>query len=99
MIIDFPKTIGETYGMKKIKEFTVHKTCRFCNSKNVLKVIDLGRMPLAGGFLKNESEFKLEKKYPLNLLFCKDCYLLQTSVSINPDVLFKNYFYFSSAVK
>lgn len=83
--------------MKK-KEFTKYKTCRICNSPTI-KAIDLGRMPLAGGFLKNKSYFKTEKKYPLELTFCKKCYLLQTSIAIRSDILFKNYFYFSSYIR
>ncbi len=81
------------------KEYKVYKKCRFCGSKNVREVIDLGKVPLAGGFLKNKNDFKSEKKYPLVLAFCKDCYLLQNTISINPEVLFKKYFYFSSSIK
>lgn len=94
--------IGEkTYGnMKKRPEYKVYKSCRFCFSKKVLTVVDLGVMPLAGGFLTKKSQFKKEKKYPISLLFCKNCYLLQTSISVNPDILFKkDYFYHSSAIK
>lgn len=79
-------------GVKK------YNSCRFCMSSNLLKVINLGKMPLAGGFIKNRGGFTREKKYPLALNFCKDCYLLQTSISINPDILFKKYFYFSSTI-
>lgn len=83
---------------KMNKDFIKYSRCRFCNSKNIVKTIDLGKMPLAGGFLK-ANDIKKEKKYPLNLNFCKDCYLLQTNISINPDRLFKRYFYFSSKIK
>lgn len=82
------------------KNYQLFKWCRFCNSSNVLKVVDLGKMPLAGGFIKDKSFFKTEKKYPIALNFCKDCYLIQTSIAINPNILFRqNYFYYSSAIK
>ncbi len=81
------------------KDYKRYKNCRFCHSKNVEKVIDLGIVPLAGGFLTNKNQFKIEKKYPLQLNFCKDCFLLQVNISINPNILFKNYFYFSSNIK
>lgn len=99
MIIVLIKTIGEKrFGMNS--SYKTFKTCRFCNSKEVIKVIDLGKMPLAGGFIKNKKDLKKEKKYPISLNFCKKCYLLQTSVAINPDILFRsNYFYHSSAIK
>ena len=79
----------------------VYKTCRFCFSENVVPVIDLGDMPLAGGFIKKgtkKSEFHKEKFYPLVINFCKDCYLLQVNSAVDADILFKNYFYFSSSI-
>jgi len=83
---------------RALGEFIQRKSCRFCESNNLVKVLDFGVVPLAGGFLK-KSEFQNEKFYPLELNFCKDCYLLQVSNVIPAEVLFKNYFYFSSAIK
>lgn len=82
---------------KLIGEYKYFDYCRFCESKNVQKVIDLGNMPLAGGFIRTKKI--LEKFYPLQLNFCQNCFLLQVNSSINPDSLFKNYFYFSSSIK
>ncbi len=73
--------------------------CRFCRSKNLTNIIDLGLMPLAGAFIRDKS-FKNEKMYPLNLLYCNDCSLVQVKEVISPDILFKNnYFFFSSSIK
>lgn len=83
---------------KPLGEFTQRITCRFCESKNLVKVLDFGVVPLAGGFLQ-ESEFSNEKFYPLELNFCKDCCLVQVSNVVPGEVLFKNYFYFSSVIK
>lgn len=80
-------------------EYKVYKNCRFCGSKKTEKVIDLGKTPLAGGFIKNIKDFDKEKKYPLELRFCMKCFLVQNTYSINPKVLFRNYFYFSSSIK
>jgi len=82
---------------KPLGEFIQRTTCRFCESKNLVEVLNLGIVPLAGGFLK-ENEFANEKFYPLALNFCKDCNLLQVSNVVSAEVLFKNYFYFSSAI-
>lgn len=84
---------------KKIGKYKHFKACRFCFSRNVKKVIDIGYLPLAGGFLKSKKYFNSEKFYPLELNFCTNCLLLQTSNVIDADTLFKNYFYFSSKIK
>lgn len=83
---------------KQIGQFTQRTNCRFCESKNLVKILNFGNVPLAGGFLKEEN-FSNEKFYPLELNFCKDCFLIQVSNVVPAEVLFKNYFYFSSAIK
>lgn len=87
---------------KRTGEHKYFLNCRFCFSANVEAVINLGFMPLAGRFFKKgttKEELEKEKFYPLILHFCKDCYLLQVNSSIEPNILFKNYFYFSSSIK
>ncbi len=61
-------------------------------------VMDFGAMPLAGGFLKAE-QFSEEKLYPLHVSYCRACTLVQVPQAIPPATLFKDYFYFSSAIK
>lgn len=83
---------------KSIGEFKERKTCRFCGGGNLAEVLDLGVVPLAGGFLK-EKAFLREKYFPLSLNFCQDCYLVQVSKVVAADTLFReNYFFFSSAI-
>jgi methylation protein EvaC len=72
--------------------------CAFCQSKNLSDVINFGDFALAGGFLKKE-QIPTEKKYPLVIVFCRDCYAVQVRDHIDPEVLFKTDFYFSSAIK
>ncbi|OIP57769.1 MAG: hypothetical protein COX79_04310 [Candidatus Levybacteria bacterium CG_4_10_14_0_2_um_filter_36_16] len=86
---------------KQIGSYKYYDYCRFCKSKKISSVIDLGYVPLAGGFLKNINKESLTKEffYPLTLSFCQNCYLLQTSNVINKDILFKNYYYNSSSIK
>lgn len=71
--------------------------CRFCNSDELSLIIDFGDVALAGGFIISE-QFQLEKKYPLQLYFCQNCYLLQIINRIEPEILFREYFYYSSAI-
>lgn len=83
---------------KHIGEYKHYTYCRFCESKKIVKVIDLGLVPLAGGFLKSQDDFTTELFYPLEIYFCKKCFLLQSINVINKDTLFKDYFYHSSAI-
>jgi len=59
--------------------------------------MDFGRVALAGGFLTSE-QFENEQKYPLRLFFCDDCCAVQVVDKISADVLFQDYFYFSSSI-
>ncbi|MBI5122693.1 class I SAM-dependent methyltransferase [Candidatus Roizmanbacteria bacterium] len=79
--------------------YNFYSLCRSCGKKLSKPVIDLGEVPLAGGFLTSKKQFTKEKLYPLTLSFCSNCYLLQTNQVINSSTLFKNYFYFSSKIK
>ena len=82
-----------------VGSYKVLTRCRFCKSKNLTNIIDLGLMPLAGAFIKDKN-FKNEKLYPLNLLYCNDCSLVQVKEVISPDTLFKNnYFSFLHLLK
>ena len=60
-------------------------------------VMDFGHVALAGGFLKPE-QFDKERKFPLRVYFCNDCYAVQVVDKVPADVLFHNYFYFSSSI-
>ncbi len=82
----------------QIGTYTHHTTCRCCEGSNLVKVMDFGNMPLAGGFLRKD-QIATEKLYPLHVSFCRDCTLVQVPQAIPPETLFKDYFYFSSAIK
>jgi len=73
------------------------KYCGFCESGSVELVMDFGEMALAGGFL-NKADIPGEPKFPMRLFFCAKCYAVQLMDIVSPDVLFRNYFYFSSAI-
>ena len=71
------------------------KYCAGCDETDFLSVLSLGEVPLAGVFPLKE-ELENESKYPLNLLFCKKCSLVQTDSFIEPQILFEDYRYISS---
>ena len=74
------------------------KFCRLCNSKNLKKVIDLGRTPLANAYSKVKISKKL-KRYPLGLKYCFNCGHLQLTHSIKPSKMFSNYLYKTNTSK
>jgi SAM-dependent methyltransferase len=59
-------------------------------------VLDLGLQPLANNLLRPEDLAKPEPRFPLRLLVCQDCWLMQIAELIPPVELFTEYFYFSS---
>ncbi len=70
--------------------------CRICSNKNLEKFLSLGESPLANNFLKKEDLEKGEPKFPLELVFCSTCNLVQLSYVVDPELMFKNYVYVSS---
>jgi methylation protein EvaC len=71
--------------------------CAFCRATDLTEIIDFGDVALAGGFLK-ESSFSAEPKFPLRVSFCPSCYAVQVPDKVDPNILFTDYFYFSSAI-
>jgi len=59
-------------------------------------ILDLGRTPLANALLTSEQLAKPEDTYPLKLVFCRHCTLVQITETISPESLFREYFYLSS---
>lgn len=59
-------------------------------------VLSLGRTPLANSLLLPEQLEQPELTYPLDLVFCPNCTLLQITETVPPEQLFREYVYFSS---
>src|SRR2546421_2130411 len=84
---------------QRLGESTRRKTCRFCEGTDLVTVLDFGTVPLAGAFL-TEGQIREEKRYPLQLQFCRRCTLVQVSDVIPKEILFQqNYFFHSSAIR
>lgn len=73
-------------------------TCRACAGTELVKFLDLGDMPLAGGFLESAAAAAEERLYPLQVFVCAVCGLVQILDVIDPDVLFTQYCFSSSTV-
>jgi hypothetical protein len=59
-------------------------------------VIDLGATPLANALIDPAAADRPEPRYPLQVVFCKDCSLVQITETVPPEALFTDYVYFSS---
>ncbi len=71
--------------------------CRHCHSPLSLPLIDLGSAPPSNAYLTAQDLLKPEVWYPLRLLVCESCWLVQTADVVAATALFNpDYAYFSS---
>ena len=70
--------------------------CRSCESTRLELILSLGRTPLANALLKPDELSKPEPRFPLDLVFCADCALVQITETVPPEQLFSHYLYLSS---
>ncbi len=70
--------------------------CRSCGAGELRMVLSLGETPLANALLSAEQFDLPEQTYPLNLVFCSQCSLVQITETVSPEQLFRDYVYFSS---
>lgn len=70
--------------------------CRSCGSSRLEPILSLGSTPLANRLLTRKQIEEPEPVYPLDLVFCTDCALVQITETVPPEVLFRDYLYFSS---
>lgn len=71
--------------------------CRHCGAELRLPFIDLGSSPPSNAYLTREQLQAPEKRYPLRVLVCERCWLVQTEDYVGAGELFNDdYAYFSS---
>lgn len=71
-------------------------SCRSCGGTGLLPVLSLGETPLANSLRTREELSEPEPRFPLDLVFCPTCSLVQITQSVSPERLFGDYLYFSS---
>jgi SAM-dependent methyltransferase len=72
-------------------------SCRHCSATLSLELIDLGSSPPSNSYLTAELLFAPEKTYPLRIMVCERCWLVQTLDFAQADEFFSSeYAYFSS---
>ena len=71
--------------------------CRHCNSEVTLPLIDLGSAPPSNAYLTKVTMHRPEKWFPLKVLVCESCWLVQAEAYSRAAELFNDeYAYFSS---
>ena len=72
--------------------------CRMCRSEKLVEFLNLGMQPLANSFLSNTAGADNEPMYPLRVMYCTVCNLCQLGEVVDPEILFRDYVYFSSGM-
>ena len=73
--------------------------CRSCKSTDsFVTILDLGKQAWCNNFLIKE-ELGDENKYPLKLVYCKKCNMLQLTYTVPKQIMFKNHDYLSGTTK
>ncbi|HEY7204603.1 MAG TPA: class I SAM-dependent methyltransferase [Methylomirabilota bacterium] len=71
-------------------------TCRACGEGGLRPILSLGRTPLANALLTEQELNQPEATFPLDLVFCSACSLVQITETVPPEILFREYAYLSS---
>ena len=71
--------------------------CRHCQADLTISMVDLGSAPPSNAYLTRQTLLVPEKYFPLRVLVCTQCWLVQTEDYAQADELFSSdYAYFSS---
>jgi SAM-dependent methyltransferase len=74
-----------------------HETgCRSCGDSALAPILSLGEVPLANAIRRPDELGSPEPRFPLDLVFCRSCSLVQITETVPPQQLFGDYPYFTS---
>src|SRR5262245_17882332 len=77
-------------------EVTAITGCRACGAAPLLPVLSLGLTPLANALIRPDAPDRPDPRYPLDVVRCPACSLVQLSITVAPELLFRDYVYLSS---
>lgn len=63
-------------------------TCQVCNSKKLHTILDLGHQPLCDSLLTKEMLNQSEKTYPLRMIWCENCTLVQIDYCVSGEEVY-----------
>jgi len=70
--------------------------CRLCGAGLTRAFVDLGMSPLCESYLSADGVDSPEVFYPLRVLLCEECLLVQLPAYVSGEHIFSDYAYFSS---
>jgi len=70
--------------------------CRLCGHRVEDTFVDLGMSPLCESILSHDQLDAMEQYFPLHVLVCRNCFLVQLREYVNAANIFSDYAYFSS---
>ena len=70
--------------------------CRVCDANDWAPVVSFGPMPLANAYLDPAPSYPAERQYPLNVIACRNCWLVSLDHVVDPEILYRDYLYVSS---
>jgi SAM-dependent methyltransferase len=72
------------------------ESCRACGATELAPIMSLGAQPLANALVEPEAAPDHDQRFPLDLVLCRSCALVQITETVPPERLFGHYLYFSS---
>ena len=70
--------------------------CRLCSNKKLLKIYSFGNLFVSNFVSKRDTNKGI--KAPLNLVYCKNCKLLQLQHSAPQEILYKKFYWYRSGI-
>ncbi len=70
--------------------------CRLCGEALTQSFVDLGMSPLCESYVTRNQLDEMEAYYPLQVMVCGRCFLVQLKEYVSPADIFSEYAYFSS---
>ncbi len=75
-----------------------NKSCLSCNLSDLEVIYDFGLLPLVNSYF-NKEDINKEEKFPLELFYCKHCWLVQLGYFPDPKKMYNEYHHISGASK
>ncbi len=80
-----------------MKNYILITSCRVCHSKKLTPVVKIKPQYIASTFVKtNKNNPKAKIKISMTAMLCRNCGLVQLKETVQPDLLYEQYFYRSN---